>query len=363
MSFTRDDLTSYESQPAAKVDNFDPWTKPTAPPEVKNSAAAPEAKNEEAEVDAAIAASVTQPDESGTNDGSTTETKAETVAAESATPEGEKDPEMEEVTDGDRPRSRAQERIEELVAERNALRKYGEYLLSQVEGSRKASASTATAPQQDSAPAATKDEEDIAPTLESADYDPIKLNKLQNEWINRQVKRQVESAVKTIESRQSEQAVRQAFEQRTAEFRKSFPDFDMIIANPALPSLAPEAARAVVRSEQGPAIAYHLAKNPDLAARISRLDPVSQAVAVGRLEEQLTRTKTETKDTTKEPSKQVTKAPVKVTQAPPPPKPVTASSSPSRDEGIMSMEEWVANDRAKKLKQKSDRLALRKAMR
>lgn len=361
MSFTRDDLVAYESKPQTQVDGFDPFNPTSTPPAVVKPEASSQAKNEEAEVDAAIAASVTEPTEKGENDGSTTENTAETVAAEDAIiPEGESSETDELSNDGKSGRSGAQERIQELVAERNALRKYGEYLLAQVEASRKGTTPVEPAVSQ---PQSDDTKEDLAPTLESADYDPVKLNKLQNEWINRQVKKQVESAVKTIETRQSEHAVRQAFEQRTAEFRKTSPDFDMVIANPALPSLAPEAAKAVVRSEQGPAIAYHLAKNPDLAARISRLEPVSQAVAIGRLEEQLTRSKTETKDTTKEPSKQVTKAPVKVTQAPPPPKPVQASAPPSKDEGIMGMDEWVANERAKKLKERNDRLSLRKAMR
>jgi hypothetical protein len=44
---------------------------------------------------------------------------------------------------------------------------------------------------------------------------------------------------------------------------------------------------AIISSEDGPAVAYHLASNPDEARRIAALDPVSQIRALGRLEAKL----------------------------------------------------------------------------
>jgi hypothetical protein len=358
MSFTIADLKAYEAQPAVDNPNHDPWAGTNT---AATAAASPQAKAE-ADVDAAIAASVTEPAEQGNNDGSTTETKAETVAANDANPEGAKDPELEDFTDG-KPRSRAQERIEELVAERNALRDYGKYLLDQVKSQRTGGPQTGTESQ---TVTTNKEQDDSAPTLEGAEFDPIKFAKQQNEWIDKQVAKRVESALKQFETRQSEVAIRSAFEQRAAEFSKSVPDFGVVIANPALPQLAPEAAKVVVRSDNGPAIAYHLAKNPDMAMKISRLEPLSQAVAIGRLEESLVRSKAEA-STQKEPSKEAAKPVVKqaaVTKAPPPPKPVGSGSSVvTKDEGIMSMEEWVANDRNKKLAERAARKQLRAAMR
>jgi hypothetical protein len=344
MAFSRDDLTVYESKPQVDSPNFDPWEGKSHPPEPQVEAVASTDPSPE---------DVAPPDVQAV-DGSTTEPEAEPVAATSATLEGDKDPDLEELADG-KPRSRAQERIEELVAERNALRKYGEYLLSQVESSRKAPKG-----EQESRPVAAEVNDELAPTLESADYDPVKLNTLQNEWIQKQVDKRVNSAVRQIEVRQSEVAIRQAFDQRTAEFKKTTPDFDTILANPALPQLAPEAARVVIKSENGPAIAYHLGRNPDLAERIARMDAVDQAAAIGRLEGQLT------KVTQKEPST-TTKAPVKVasvTKAPPPPKPVSGGTSPvQKDSALMSMEDWVANERSKKLSERSAKLKLRQSLR
>lgn len=42
--------------------------------------------------------------------------------------------------------------------------------------------------------------------------------------------------------------------------------------------------QAIMTSEEGPQVAYHLASNPDEARRIAALDPISQIRALGRLE-------------------------------------------------------------------------------
>lgn len=351
MAFSREDLTTYEAKPQVEDANFDPWAGKSSPPEPQVKAdASPESSTED----------VTEPTELGT-DGSTTEQEAETVAANPANPEGDKDPNLEEPEDG-RPRSRAQERITELVDERNAVKEYNKYLQSKLDELLRMQAGKT--PASDSSP--TKDsqpsDEDVAPTLESVGFDPVELNKKQNEWIQKQVNKRVESAVKQIEVRQSEVAIRQAFDAKTVEFRKTAPDFDIVLSNPALPQLAPEAARVVVRSENGPALAYHLAKNPDLAIRICRMDAVDQAAAIGRLEGQIVRTEADAKDT-KEPSK-VAKTPVKVTSAPPPPKPVSGGTAPIRkDMAQMTMEEWVAHERGRKVADRQAKQKMRQSMR
>lgn len=354
MAFSREDLTVYESKPQTEVDSktFDPFN-PTVPLGVEVEATAESSP----EV-------VAEPPVEGI-DGSTTEQEAEPVAAELDSPEVDKDPDITEPADG-RTRNRAQERITELVDERNAVKEYNKYLQSKLDELLRMQAGLSAKPaESDSSPAKVSQTEtdELAPTLENADYDPVKLNKLQNEWIQKQVNKQVKAAVSQIETRQSELAIQQAFATRTAEFRKTTPDFDVILSNPALPQLAPEAARAVIKADNGPAIAYHLGKNPDLAVRISKMTVEDQKAAVYRLEGQIIRTTSETKDT-KEPSKVVTKAPAKVTKAPPPPKPVSSSSGiVQKDMAQMSMEEWVAYDRSRKIADRQAKQKLRQAMR
>src|SRR5579862_9607155 len=121
MAFSRDDLKAYESQPQKQDPNHDPWDKNT--PAV--------ATVEETPVDSS-ATDVTEPPVED-NDGSTTENQAETVAAEDANPEGDKDTDIEEPADGRQPRNRAQERISELVDERNAVREYNKFLQTKLD--------------------------------------------------------------------------------------------------------------------------------------------------------------------------------------------------------------------------------------
>jgi hypothetical protein len=353
MAFTRDEIKTYEAAtPEVVADPID-----TSPP-VKV----------ELETEPVVAESSTEPSDNGNNDGSITETTVESVTTTDVSPEDENTPELETTNTNDgKSRSRAQERIEELVAERNALRKYGEYLLKQVEGTR----STTTKVEQESQPVKEEPKEEVAPTLEDAGYDPVKLSQMQSEFMKKQIKKGIEEAVNGLKVQQSATAIQQSFESRAAEFRKDNKDFDLVLSNPELPRLHEVTVAAVFRSENGPAIAYHLAKNPDQATRIARMDPYAQAVAIGRLEEQLARTKTETKDmtVTKEPSKET--APVKVapkqvsgTKAPPPPKPVSGGSAPiSKDLGIMSMEEFVQHERSRKLQSKQERMKMRTAFR
>lgn len=354
MAFSRDDLVAYENKPQVDDPNFDPWGGKSHPPEPQVKAeASPESSAED----------VTEPPVEGI-DGSTTEPEAEPVAAEIDSPEVDKDPELDLGTDGARPRNRAQERITELVDERNAVKEYNKYLQSKLDELLRMQVSKST-PAPDASPKTVSqpEAEDVAPTLESVGFDPVELNKKQNEWIQKQVNKRVESAVKQIEVRQSEVAIRQAFENKTVEFRKTALDFDVVLANPALPQLAPEAARVVIKSDNGPAIAYHLAKNPDLAVRISKMEPVSQAAAIGRLEEQLVRTSAEVVDT-KEPSKVAKPVVAKVTKAPPPPKPVSGGISPVQKDGsMMSMDEWVANERGRKIADRQAKIKLRQSMR
>lgn len=352
MAFSRDDLTAYESKPQVEVDSktFDPFN---PEPQVK-AEVAPESS---AEV-------ITEPPVEEI-DGSTTEPKAETVAATDANPEGDKDPEVDEPTDGRAPRNRAQERITELVDERNAVKEYNKYIQSKLDEALRMLQTKQSAPQDTSTEKASQAEtEDAPPTLESVGYDPIELNKKQNEWIDKQVDKRVDIAIRNIEVRQSENQVRQAFEGRVEEFRKTTPDFDTVLANPKLPQLATDAARIVVRSEQGPAVAYHLAKNPDVAVRIAKMDPMSQVAAIGRLEEQIARATVETKGT-KEPSQ--TKAPVKVvavSKAPPPPKPVSGGTAPvTKEMGQMTMEEWVSHERGRKVQERQAKMKVRQSLR
>src|SRR5271166_324092 len=81
---------------------------------------------------------------------------------------------------------------------------------------------------------------------------------------------------------QAEQAILRTWEQRKAAAMETMPDWETVVTAENLPIPLP-VARAIVRSEDGPQVAYYLGKNPDEAARIAKLDPEQQIYEVGRI--------------------------------------------------------------------------------
>lgn len=117
-------------------------------------------------------------------------------------------------------------------------------------------------------------------------------------------------------------------EQRQESFisaaKSKFTDFVAVVMRPDLP-VTQAMSEAIRESEIGADIAYHLGKNPDEAARISRLSPARQAVEIGKLEVVLS-------------------APLAKPKDPPPPpiKPVSGTSAGgSKDPSKMTMAEYV----------------------
>lgn len=116
----------------------------------------------------------------------------------------------------------------------------------------------------------------------------------------------------------------QSFDDREDAAREEFDDYDEVTRNDDLP-ITPAMADAIKRSEVGPKIAYHLGKNPELASKIAGMDAISAALAMGRLEAQLTLAPTP-----------------QVTAAKPPPKTVGASAPAEVPEDKLSVSEWIA---------------------
>lgn len=98
-----------------------------------------------------------------------------------------------------------------------------------------------------------------------------------------------------------EESAREAAERQRAERLSAFdaaakatsekhPDFHEVVGRnyERAAALCTDAMRdAIITSEVGPDVAYHLASHPDEARRIAALDPISQIRALGRLEGQL----------------------------------------------------------------------------
>lgn len=132
-----------------------------------------------------------------------------------------------------------------------------------------------------------------------------------------------------LESQRLEQAQKEAKERaetvsknwksRVNETVQEFPDYDEVLEGSAHLTVSDQVRDAILESEVGPKILYHLAKNPELVSNIAQMTVTGALRAIGRLEtkfEKQADTKTEVKET-----KEVSKAPEPI-------KPLKGSNAP-----------------------------------
>lgn len=123
------------------------------------------------------------------------------------------------------------------------------------------------------------------------------------------------------------------YQERVAASLEAIPDYAEVVGASDVPA-APHVLESILDSDSGPQLAYHLAKNPDVAQRLNELTPVQAAREIGRLEAQLAQPKTETTP------------PKRTTSAPPPINPVRGSNGQfSKAPEQMSDAEWYASQR------------------
>lgn len=208
-------------------------------------------------------------------------------------------------------------RFNQVIEERNALRKQNEYLME-------LATPKAAAPEPEKA--------DPMPTLESTGYDTAKYESDMKAWTEKQVKTAEDKGKKVgaVEAHAAE--IKAGFEARMATYAAANPKVVVALGNPNLPILAKDAAEYVMESEIGPQILHHLGMHPDEAVRIARQSPAKQAAAVGRIEGELR-------------ARALAPAAKRVTQAPAPPAKVNGSSTPTVDPAKMSTKEWILWDR------------------
>lgn len=174
-------------------------------------------------------------------------------------------------------------------------------------------------------PAPQQPQADGRPKLEDFDFDAEAHAEAVAEWKFHQLEQQRE-ARKQAEQRQATLA------EREAAFIAEHPDYREVAHAPHVP-ITREMAEVIVQADDPPAIAYYLGKNLAEAAEISRMSPLAQARAIGRIEMQLAAPKTPAAPPP--PPTPVSKAPAPVT-------PLKASTPASKPLEEMSMAEYVA---------------------
>jgi len=239
---------------------------------------------------------------------------AESSIEDSSPQETVAEPESPPETDEPK-RSRASERITGLIGDNKALREYGEHMRAEV--ARLSEQQTPAIPQETVLP---------RPKIEDFDHDQDKWAEAFSDWSVKEASKVAQAQVTETLRQQTaadEQAEMQAaWQDKSAEFAEKNPDFHAVISNPAL-SISKDMAALFMETDTGPAIAYHLGKNPDKAAKISRMNPRRMALAIGRLETEVSSPKPQS------------------TNAPQPPNPV-GGQQPNVDPTKMSTDDWVA---------------------
>jgi hypothetical protein len=155
--------------------------------------------------------------------------------------------------------------------------------------------------------------------------------------------------------RKQEQASRYAtYEAREAAFAKTVEDFDEVTdpgpEHAARWACSQAMADVIYESEEGPALKYYLASNPDVAAKLAKLSPVQAVRELTRVEDRLV---SERKSAAQKP----------VSQAPPPAPQIDAKdagssrvSTTSPESDAMKDDEWFRAELAR-LNRKAKRQA------
>jgi uncharacterized Rmd1/YagE family protein len=143
-----------------------------------------------------------------------------------------------------------------------------------------------------------------------------------------QVDEAKQMAARAEQERMAVESQARVMEAAIAEGEKKYPDFRAKVNSPALPNLAtsnPALLQALIGSQHGIDIAYHLASNPTEAHRIAALHPVYAIRELGRIEAMVS----------SKPSKSVTSAPPPVTSVA---SRASAAAGPSDED---STEAWI----------------------
>lgn len=216
-------------------------------------------------------------------------------------------------------KSRAAERITGLLGDNKALREYGEHMRQEVV---RLTEARQPLPTETVIP---------RPKLEDFDHDNDKWAEAFSDWSVKEASKVAEAQVTRTLSQQTaanEQAAKQVvWQDKSAEFAEKNPDYYTVTSNPAL-VINKDMADIFMESDAGPAIAFYLGKNPDKAAKISRMKPRQMALAIGRLENEVS------ESLKPQPSK-----------APQPPTPIGGQPPGQKLEDIPEINDWMAQRR------------------
>lgn len=125
----------------------------------------------------------------------------------------------------------------------------------------------------------------------------------------------------------TEAAKATTWQQRESAAKADLPDYDQVVGASRAP-MTQAMAEAIRESDIGPKVAYHLAQNPDVSARLAGLSATSAIREIGKLEATLSAA------APPPPQRRITSAPT-------PPTPVGSGRSTVGDPGKMSQADYL----------------------
>jgi hypothetical protein len=137
----------------------------------------------------------------------------------------------------------------------------------------------------------------------------------------------VKAELEQQRAQQAQEAQATTWKQRAEAAKAELPDFEQVMAASTAP-MTNAMAEVIKGSDIGPKLAYHLAQNPEIATRLSRLEPLAAARELGRLEVSLS--------AKPEPIQK------RITSAPTPPTTIGSGRSTTGDPGKMSQADYMA---------------------
>lgn len=182
-------------------------------------------------------------------------------------------------------------------------------------------------------------------TLADFDYDE---GQYQSYLFNRASEAAREEAKRAVEGYRTEQQRKDAdskYRERETAFVEKHKDFHEVVYDRNL-RISPAMAEVIRTSDNGPEVAYHLGKNPDIAAELYDMAPARAGFEMAKLASKL-------EVESKKGGKAVSGAP------PPPPKKIGGSepgrkvSPTSPDSDKLSDDEWFKLEEARKAKMRS----------
>jgi len=143
------------------------------------------------------------------------------------------------------------------------------------------------------------------------------------EWSAEQAILNREKAEAERKEQETRQKLAESWRQREAAIKADLPDYDDMIASAADVTVNDVVRDAIVESDVGPRILYHLAENPELVETLNSSSPIKALREIGKLEARF-----EAKDTPKEAKTDAeTKPQVARSKAPAPLNPIKTSSA------------------------------------